>query len=284
METSLVEVRSILTRAGGFLRTVCSHSLQPYRGCPFGRSLCGAGCYVQHMHYVTRGRAWGSFLEVRSNAAQCYREQAPREGAWARRSRGRFSIFLSSATEPFPPAERKYGVTRGVLEAMLEGPPDDLILQTHSADVARHADLLVALSGRCRLRVHVSVECDRDRVPGLPPAAVPVQQRLDAARQLKERGLFVVVTVSPLLPISEPEEFFRRVAECANAAVIDHYIEGDGTPDGSRTARTPVPAAMAALEPASVSLEYRDRMVEVARRFLPAGVNIAGFAGRYGSA
>jgi hypothetical protein len=37
-------VRSILTRATGYLRTVCSHSLQPYRGCTFGNSLCGVGC------------------------------------------------------------------------------------------------------------------------------------------------------------------------------------------------------------------------------------------------
>ena len=41
-----VRVKRILTRAGGYLRDVCSHSLQPYRGCSFGRSLCGVACYV----------------------------------------------------------------------------------------------------------------------------------------------------------------------------------------------------------------------------------------------
>jgi len=45
---SEVEVGRILTRASGYLRDVCSHSLQPYRGCSFGRSLCGVGCYVRH--------------------------------------------------------------------------------------------------------------------------------------------------------------------------------------------------------------------------------------------
>jgi hypothetical protein len=53
----------------------------------------------------------------------------------------------------------------------------------------------------------------------------------------------VVVTVSPLLPIADPERFFARLAGLADAVVIDHFIGGDGTPDGSRTLRTGLPAA-----------------------------------------
>ena len=57
-------VRRILTRTSGYLRDVTSHSLQPYRGCSFGNALCGAGCYVRASPWVTRGEAWGSFLEA----------------------------------------------------------------------------------------------------------------------------------------------------------------------------------------------------------------------------
>src|SRR3954464_12314327 len=103
MQTELSTIQSVLTRASGYLKTVCSHSLQPYRGCPFGASLCGVGCYVRHNVHVTRGRPWGSFLEVRENAAEAYRLGFDRERAWARKTRGSFVIFLSSATEPFPP-------------------------------------------------------------------------------------------------------------------------------------------------------------------------------------
>src|SRR5690242_7592584 len=87
MKTSLVTVRSILTRTSGYLTTVCSHSIQPYRGCPFGASLCGVGCYVQHNIYATQGKPWGSFLDVRTNAADAYRSSFERERAWARKSR-----------------------------------------------------------------------------------------------------------------------------------------------------------------------------------------------------
>src|SRR5262249_35363975 len=99
MEAETTRVRSVLTRASGYLRPVCSHSLQPYRGCPLGASLCGVGCYVRHAGHITRGREWGRFLEVRENAADAYREGYDRERAWARANRDGFVIFLSSATE-----------------------------------------------------------------------------------------------------------------------------------------------------------------------------------------
>jgi DNA repair photolyase len=283
VEITETTIKDVLTRTTGFLRTVTTHSLQPYRGCTFGRSLCGVGCYVRHNGHLTQGREWGGFLEVRTNAAESYRDNFERESRWARGKPGRFSIFCSSATDPFVPQERKYGVTRSVLRAMLERPPDLLILQTHSHHVCNVIELLGELSTRCELRVHVSIESDRDRLPGLPPPACSVDQRFAACRALRGVGLFTVCTVAPLLPIAEPDAFFERVSDVADAVVIDHFIQGDGSPDGGRTLRTELPAAMKTVAPESVSLDYRDRMVQIAARYLPGrvGVNIDGFAGRY---
>lgn len=283
MELRTADVRNVLTRTSGFLKTVTSHSLQPYRGCALGSSLCGVGCYVRHNRWVTEGRPWGSFVEVRENAAASYLAGYERERAWARRARGRFGVFLSSSTEPFMPQERRYGVTRGVLEAMLGSPPDLLVLQTHSHRVTAYVDLYRELKARCELRVHVSIETDRERLPGLPPPASPVARRFAAARELKAAGIFTVITVAPLLPIADPERFFAAVADAADAVVIDHFIKGDGTPDGRRTRLTPLPRAMEEAAAGSSELAYRDAMVRVARRHLPGrvGVNVDGFAGRY---
>src|SRR6266550_880469 len=284
MQITQALVGRILTRSSGFLTTVASHSLQPYRGCALGNSLCGVGCYVRHSWYVTRGAAWGSFVEARTNAAGAYRAEYDAERAWARRTRGRFGVFLSSATEPFQPLERSERVTRRVLEAMVERPPDFLIVQSHSHHLVDYLDLYPELAGRCELRFHVSIESDRDRLPGLPPSASSVEKRLEAARRLRAAGLRTVVTVSPLLPIEDPERFFARVAQVADAVVIDHFIQGDGSAGGSRTRRTPLPQAMAEVDARSVTLEYRDEIVATARRHLPGrvGVNINGFAGRLG--
>lgn len=278
-----VPIDRVLTRTGGYLRGIVSHSLQPYRGCTFGSSLCGAGCYVRHSPWVTRGRPWGSFLEVRRDAARSYLRHVEAERAWARRKHGSFSVFLSSSTDPFVPQERRFGVTRSVLEAMRVEPPDALVVQTHTDRVLDALDLLRDLAERTRLRVHVSVEGDRERLPGLPPPPASVEARLAALNTLRKAGIFTVCTVAPLHPIADPDRFFARVAQCADACVVDHFVGGDGTPDGSRTRRSPLYAAIRAVEPGALDLGYRDEIVEIARRHLPGrvGVGCEGFAGRF---
>jgi DNA repair photolyase len=283
MIVSQATVKAILTRASGYLRPVASHSLQPYRGCAFGNSLCGIGCYVQHNTFLTQHAAWGSFLEARSNAAERYADEYPRERDWARRARRRFAIFMSSATDPFVPQETRFGITRQLLEAMTQRAPDVLILQTHSHRVTAYTALYRELARACDLRIHISVESDRETLPGLPPPASPVQRRLEAAALLRAAGLRVVITVAPLLPIADPQRFFAHVALSADAVVVDHFIGGDGSQDGGRTRRTALPAAMASVDPTSTALDYRDRMVAIARAIMPGrvGVGVDGFAGRF---
>jgi DNA repair photolyase len=283
MLLTTVNATSILTRTSGYLTTVASHSLQPYRGCALGNSLCGVGCYVRHSWYVTRGERWGAFVETRRNAAALYAEQYAAEQNWARKHRQRFVIFLSSATEPFQPMERKWRVTKSVLLAMCDQPPDGLILQSHSHHVADYVELYRRLVDRCDLRVHVSIESDRDCLPDLPPPASSVRKRMEAARLIRQAGVYTVITVSPLLPIADPPRFFAELSEVADAVVIDHFIGGDGSKNGSRTLRTALPQAMAQMQPESLDLNYRDEIVRQAGRHFhgPVGIGIDGFAGRY---
>jgi len=278
-----VQAKSILTRSSGFLKHVCSHSAQPYRGCSYGRTLCGVGCYVQHNGLLTRGERWGDFLEARENAASLYLASARRERDWARRSRASFSIFMSSSTDPFVPQERRAGITAALLRAMLEDPPDELILQTHSHRVLDVLDLCRDLHRRTRLRVQISIESDRDRLPGLPPPASSVERRFASAEAMRQAGLRVVIAVAPLLPILDPRAFFARIADCADAVILDHFIGGDGSEGGSRTARTRLPDAIRAIDPRALELVYRDEMVAFARLAMPGrvGVHIDGFAGRF---
>ncbi|MBL9124579.1 MAG: hypothetical protein JNG90_13170 [Planctomycetaceae bacterium] len=283
MSTTLTRIKNVLTRTSGYLRTVTSHSVQPYQGCSFGNSLCGVGCYVQHNGHLTRGRPWGSFLEVRENAAESYREHYERECRWARIARGKFSIFLSSSTDPFVPQEARYGVTQRLLAAMCAHPPDELVLQTHSHRVADYLELIASLAERTELRLHLSIETDREAIPGLPPHASSVGDRLATARRAKDGGIRTVVTVSPLLPLEDPDAFFARIAEAADAVVLDHFIEGDGTPDGRRTRQTGLVGAIEGLDPKAAELAYRDQMARVAQRYLPGrvAIGIDGFAGRF---
>ncbi len=287
-----IAVRSILTRTSGYLAEIASHSANPYRGCALGASLCGVGCYVRHSWYSTRGRPWGSFVESKTDAGEVYRRQYDRERAWARRhapTGGRMVVFLSSSTEPFQPAEwadpGRPGVTRQLLAEMVERPPDGLIVQSHSHRLADPSCVALyrSLSTACVLRLHLTIETDRDALPGLPRHASPIARRFDALRVLSEAGLPAVVTVAPLLPIDDPDALFARLGALARAVVIDHFVEGDGSKNGSRTLKTPLPGAMERVMPGSTSPAYRDRIVEIARRHMPGrvGVGRSGFAGEY---
>ena len=190
MKIETTHIKSVLTRTSGYLEEVCSRIHSSLKGdMKLGASLCGVGCYVKHAGHLLQGREWGTFLDVRENAAESYLECYERESAWARKNRNGFVIFLSSATEPFPPQEKRFGVTRGVLNAMLEQPPDGLIVQTHSPGVLDVVETLVSLKLQCNLHVHLSIETDRERLPGLPPPASPVERRFHAAKALKDAGL-----------------------------------------------------------------------------------------------
>ena len=283
VDINQVTVKSILTRTTGFLKTVTSHSLQPYNGCTFGNALCGVGCYVQHNVYLTRGRPWGSYLEVRTNAAAVYAQHYAREQVWGRTHCGAFSVFMSSSTDPFLPQEECFGITRRLLQRMVELPPDGLIVQTHTHRVTHYVELYPALQAVTDLRFHISIESDRDRLPGLPPPASSVEKRLQAATTLKQAGLRVIVIVAPLLPIEQPQAFFERIAAVADGVVFDHFILGDGSRAGQRTLRTALPQAIGQVHPQALHLDYRDQMVALARTIMPGrvGVHIDGFAGQF---
>jgi DNA repair photolyase len=282
MEITEVQCKTILTRAGGYLREVCSHSLNPYIGCGFGRSACGVGCYVRHNAWLTKGREWGDFVEVKSNAPEVYLKTYEGEQRWTRRRDQTFSIFFSSSTEPWQPVEKQYRITRRLLEAMLTHPPDELILQTHATAMLDDLSLVAELSQQCRLRVHVSIESDTERLPGMPPPPATVAGRIELLRQLSAAGVYTVACLSPLYPMQKPALFFEQLAGAGTSAVvIDHFIEGDGTREGSRTWKTNLPRAMQTVSPESTRLEYRDRIASIARGYLPVGISASGFAGHY---
>ena len=221
-------------------------------------------------------------MDVKVNADEVYLNTVQVERHWAIQRGMPFSIFFSSSTDPWQPIERKFRVTRRVLDAMLEDAPDVLILQTHSSLIADDMERIIALSRRCELRVHLSVEGDQDSLPGLSPPPCSVDERIRLIKEFASRGINIVVCMSPLYPLIDPDLFFSRLAKSgASAVVIDHFIEGDGTQDGSRTRRTRLPQAIATVDEQALELSYRDKVAAIAMNYLPVGISSSGFAGVY---
>ena len=71
----------------------------------------------------------------------------------------------------------------------------------------------------------------------------------------------------------------RLAGSGASAVVIDHFIGGDGTQDGSRTRRTRLPLAMKSFDSQALELSYREKIATIARNYLPVGISAPGFAG-----
>ena len=282
MQTKLAQNKSILTRTTGYLKNISSHSLNPYSGCGFGNSSCGKGCYARFNFWINKGRQWGTFVDIKENAADLYSQTASREKAWTKKQSQPFSIFMSSSTDPWQPAEKKYRITREVLQAMTVIPPDELILQTHSSTILEDIDLIKKVSRNCKLRVHMSIEGDREMLPGLPLPPSSVTDRINTLQQLSSHAIFTVGCLSPLYPLDDADRFFTSIKSAgASAIIVDHFILGDGTPDGSRTKKTPLPSLMQKVLPESIHLSYRDKVVNIARKYLPVGVSATGFAGNY---
>lgn len=223
--------RSILTRTGGFLYGF-SHSLNPYRGCSYGNSLCGSYCYAPAVVFA---KEWGGHLIAKTNAAELYRREIERE-----RRRGPVRIFMSSVTDPYVPQEKRLRITRAVLEAMVDEPPSLLALQTHSPGPLRDLDLLRDLP----CAVQISVETDQEALTGFPPHAYSPQVRLDALREIKDAGIEAVGVVAPLMPLQDPVAFAHALDRSCSRVIVDHYLIGDGSREGARTKRRGAPALL----------------------------------------
>src|SRR5438093_12138273 len=121
-----INARSIFSPATGFIqRGGFDWTCNPYFGCTFSCRYCYAAFLPQNR----RPREdWGRWLEAKVNAVALARKQAPKVAGQA--------VYLSSVTDPYVPAERSLGLTRGILEEIAEHQPR-LVVQTRGPLVVR---------------------------------------------------------------------------------------------------------------------------------------------------
>src|SRR5438093_354117 len=73
----------------------------------------------------------------------------------------RLRVFMSSATDPYQPAEARLRITRGLLDVFGRRPIGRLVVQTRSPLVERDLDLLASMPFAW---LSMTVETDDDRV------------------------------------------------------------------------------------------------------------------------
>lgn len=228
MKTSVKEIvaRKILTEAKGYLDVGFTHSLNPYSGCEFSCRYC----YVREMPIQKyKEIPWGSWLDIKINVAESYKKEI----SLLRKKNKPVNIFMSSATDPYQPMERKVKITREILIAMIDHPPDFLQIQTRSPLITRDIDLLVKLKEKCDVLVSMTIETDREDIKRLfAPYAPGIQLRLKALREVYEAGLSTQASISPVLPFT-PD--FPKILE----GIVDHiWIDTLSIGDGAMGKRS----------------------------------------------
>lgn len=211
-------------------------SINPYVGCAFG---C-AYCYARYAHRYTMERLvqpardasaaggeaeslppWLAFerrILVKREAPNVLRRQLAR--ATRLDDLQQQGVVIGTATDPYQPAERRFRLTRGVLEVLAEQAKLHVTIITKSPLVTRDVDLLERIAARSSLSVHVSlITVDRELARRLEPRAPTPDARLRAIARLRAHGLDVAVNVMPVLPgiTDAPEMIEALVRGVANA-------------------------------------------------------------------
>jgi len=184
-------------------------SINPYRGCEHGCVYC----YARPSHAylgLSPGLDFESKLLMKPNAPELLERELSASNYVPK------IIALGSNTDPYQPIERRYQITRRILE-VLERAGHPVGIVTKSALVLRDLDILARMAKRDLVKVALSVTTlDPKLARVMEPRAATPPRRLDALRQLVKAGVPASALVAPVIPAindAELERILEAVAE-----------------------------------------------------------------------
>jgi DNA repair photolyase len=193
VEFQEMPVRQILNRCTN-PRMPFRWTINPYRGCEFGCVYC----YARYTH---------DFLELRDPMDFERRIFVKRMAAevlsrtLSRTPIGNDSIAIGTATDPYQPAERKYGLTRSMLEIFAQLSGLYLSITTKSTLIARDIDLLSRINQRSTISVNFSCITLNPRLARvLEPRAPRPELRMRTLAALSKAGISCNVLMMPMIP------------------------------------------------------------------------------------
>jgi DNA repair photolyase len=167
-------------------------TINPYRGCEFGCKYCYARYTHEYMEMAAE--EFEDKIYAKSGAAGLLR----RELARVDRSE---PIAIGTATDPYQPAERRFGRTRAILEVFARERGRHVGLTTKSDLVLRDLELLREVARGNVLGINITITTlDEKLARLLEPRAPRPELRLEAVRRLSSAGLAVAVFPNPIMP------------------------------------------------------------------------------------
>src|SRR5436190_10362744 len=187
-------------------------SLNPYMGCVHRCTFC----YVRHFERRADRPSddrYGASIRVKTNVADVLRRELAR-ASWERES-----IAIGAATDPYQPAEGRYRLTRGCVEALRDASNPFGII-TRGPLIVRDADVLAEAACRASVSVTFSIPTlDEEVWRRSEPGTAHPRQRLRALKTLVDAGIKASVGMAPILPgISDRPEQLAEVVRAAREA------------------------------------------------------------------
>jgi DNA repair photolyase len=187
-----------------------AYSLNPYQGCEHGCTYC----YARNTHEY-----WGFSAGLDFERKIIVKKDAPElfKRFLERKSWDASVISLSGNTDCYQPAERKYKITRQLLEiALAYKQPIGMI--TKNALVLRDQDILQEMAKLNLCMVYVSINSLNEKLRlKLEPRTTTAKQRLKVVEDLSKLGIPTGVMAAPLIPGLNDHEIpslLKTVSEC----------------------------------------------------------------------
>ena len=212
-----IPTRSILNRTKPNMPF--AWTINPYRGCEFGCKYCYARYTHEFMEMAPE--EFEEKIYAKEAAAQLLRHELAR----INRKDG---IALGTATDPYQPAERRFGRTRAILEVFARERGRHLGITTKSDLVVRDLELLREIARGNLLSINVTITTlDEKLARLLEPRAPRPDLRLGAVERLSQAGLRVGVFPNPVMPlITDSEAQLDRLARAARDAGAQYFGGG----------------------------------------------------------
>ena len=208
IEYFTLPTRSLLNRVVSSRQLPFTWAINPYRGCEFACKYC----YARYTHEFMEMSDidFERKIFVKQHAANLLRQELKKV------KKGE-EIAIGTATDPYQPAERRYEITRAILDEFARHRGFELGIVTKSNLVVRDAALLREISQHNRLFVKVTITTvNTDLARILEPRAPRPDLRLEAVRQLNLAGVAAGVICAPVLPgITDAPRDLEALVEAA---------------------------------------------------------------------
>jgi DNA repair photolyase len=187
-------------------------SLNPYMGCAHQCTFCFVRAFERLADRPSDAR-YGTSIRVKTNLVEVLGREL------ARRTWRREQVVIGTATDPYQPAEGRFRLTRGAIEALgTARTPIGLI--TRGPMIVRDVDVLSFASERAEVGVTFSIPTlDPEILRLTEPGTAPPRQRLRALRTLVDAGIDASVGMAPILPgLSDDPAGMAEVVRAARDA------------------------------------------------------------------